>query len=74
MIRLSEVKAGLTVRVISVNGGFGFIQRMAEMGIMQNSTIKVIKNDNSGPMIIIVKGSRFALGRGMAIKIYCELI
>ncbi len=74
MIKLSDINAGSTVRVLSVNGGFGFTQRMAEMGIMQNSLIKVLKNDRSGPMVIIVKGSRFALGRGMASKIYCEIV
>ncbi len=60
------------VRIVSVSGGHGFRQRMSELGIIPNSFIKIIKNDNTGPIIVIVKNARIAIGRGMGKRIFYE--
>ena len=69
VIPLSRAAEG-KYRVVSLNGGKGFIRRIAELGIYPNSTLEVSAYMNGGgPISIIVKGSKLALGRGMAAKI-----
>lgn len=70
MIPLTESSQGNIVRVLLVRGGFGFRQRMSELGIIPGNTIKIVKNDHIGPIIVMVKHSRIALGRGMCRRIF----
>ncbi len=70
MLPLTESLQNDTVKILQIKGGFGFRQRMSELGIMPGNTVKIIKNDHIGPLIIMVKNSRIALGRGMCRRIY----
>lgn len=48
--------------------------RLRELGLNQNATIRVVKNDHAGPMIIAVKNDgRLAIGRGRAGRIYVSV-
>ena len=51
--------------IIHIYAGSKAHRFLADMGIHDGEKIKVIKND-SGPVIIEVKGTRVALGRGLA--------
>jgi len=42
---------------------------MASLGLTEGSSVKVIQNFGRGPMIILVRDTRIALGRGEAEKI-----
>ena len=67
--RLDSVDAGSYV-VITLGGGAGFLRKLADLGIYTGSRIEVIRSTKGyGPMILSVKGSRFALGRGVAARI-----
>ena len=69
LIPLSSAPPGNYI-VVSLNGGHGFVQRIAEMGMYPDSQIKVLGAMNGGgPIRIVVKGSQLAIGRGMAAKI-----
>jgi len=48
-------------------GGPWMAHRLAEMGLTTGSEIEIVSNE--GRMILSVRGSRFAVGRGMASKI-----
>jgi len=74
MIPLSMAKEGSLVRVVNVISGRGLMLRLAELGITPGSIIRVIKVFGSGPILLDVRGSRIALGRGMAMKIIVEVI
>jgi len=41
---------------------------LADIGIHEGEKVRVVKND-SGPVIVEVKGTRVAIGRGLAGKI-----
>ena len=69
MRRLVDITAGTNVTIEKIYGGFGFKQRMAEMGLINGAIIKVVKNDSHGPVIVNVNNTRIALGRGMCDKI-----
>jgi Fe2+ transport system protein FeoA len=66
---LSAVKAGQTVKLVSVNAGRGLNSRLVSMGLIPNVEITVVNNDHPGPFVISVRNSRMMLGRGVAHKI-----
>lgn len=63
MITLSDLKAGESARVISLNGGRGFVSRMAALGFTPGAEVTVIQNSGWGPIIASVRDTRVALGR-----------
>jgi len=66
---LSWVKAGEKVLLVRVDAGRGLNSRLASMGLVANTEIKVVSNSHPGPFVIIVKDTKVMLGRGMAHKI-----
>ncbi len=66
-LTLAFVPPGQRVRIINVVGGYGIRKRLADLGLLPNTTLEVI--NNTGPFIVAVKGSRVALGLGIARKI-----
>lgn len=66
---LSDVVAGTTVTVASINAGEGLKGRLVAMGMVPNAEITVISNNPSGPFVVSVKGSKIMLGRAMVHKI-----
>ena len=56
-------------RVISVDAGHRLSMRLMEMGFTNGAEVRIIKSDLNGPIIVSVNGSKFALGRGMGMKI-----
>ena len=58
--------AVVTVKVIKA--GFKAIRFLADLGIHEGEKIRIVKND-IGPVIVEVKGTRVAIGRGLAGKI-----
>ena len=63
---LSLIKAGENVKLISIAGGQQLQARMLALGLLPGTSMEVLKNRSDGPVIIIVKGSRLVLGRGMS--------
>jgi Fe2+ transport system protein FeoA len=51
-----------------------FVRRLQEMGVIPGSVVEVLKNSFLGPVEISVKGSKLAIGRGIASKIVVEEI
>ena len=69
LIYLPEYSAGI---VIDIRGGRGLMKRLMEMGLTRGTKIRVLKSSGPGPMLIEVRGSRLALGKGIAMKIIVE--
>ncbi len=65
---LSAVPEGRRVRLSSIAGGHGLVARLGAMGLVPGVEIVVLRNVG-GPSLLAVKGSRIAVGRGMAHKI-----
>jgi len=66
---LSLVKAGEKVQLVRINAGRGLNSRLASMGLVAGTEIRVVSNSHPGPFVIVVKDTRVMLGRGMAHKI-----
>ncbi len=64
---LSMVSPGEKVKIIEFNGGGQLRKRLSDMGISIGQEIEVL--NRGGPLIVSVKGSRVALGKGLAQKV-----
>jgi Fe2+ transport system protein FeoA len=67
---LDEIPAGTTVRIVLIDAGSGLKNRLAAMGLLAKSLIRVVRNDGAGQIIVHVKESKVILGRGMSHKIF----
>jgi len=80
-VPLTALSGGQTGTVISIKtghgrgrGGWGFEKRLTDMGLTPGTKVTVVKSAPfHGPLEILVRGSRLALGRGMAERIFVEL-
>jgi ferrous iron transport protein A len=69
MISLSDVKVGKHAVVSQLCGGREFTNRIAALGFTIGAEITVLQNYGRGPVIVSVRDSRVALGRGEAAKV-----
>ena len=56
------------ITVVHIQAGSRAHRFLADLGIHEGEKIRVVKNDE-GPVIVEVKGTRVAIGRGLASKI-----
>ncbi len=66
---LSNIKNGEIVRIKEMKGGHGFLSRLASLGFTPGARLQVVQNYGHGPIIVNVRDTRVALGRGEAAKI-----
>lgn len=69
---LWELPTGAHAVVRALRGGKGFSSRVSAMGITPGANVTVVQNYGRGPMLIEVRDTRVALGRGEASKIEVE--
>ena len=65
---LALVPAGSTVTVTEIRAGPGMLRRLASIGLYPSSRVEVVCADR-GSLIVVVAGCRYALSRGMAMKV-----
>jgi ferrous iron transport protein B len=66
MQRLNRLKAGTRGRLMSVDGCRSMERRLIDMGLMVGELVEVVQNTGMGPVTVLVKGSRLALGHTLA--------
>jgi Fe2+ transport system protein FeoA len=74
LIPLSEVEIGKDVKLVTIDAGRELASRLVAMGMVPNSVITVVGVGRPGPFTINVKGSKVALGKGMAQRIMVRYI
>ncbi len=73
MVRpLSTLKVGEKGKIVRLIGGIGIIKRLSDLGFVPEQEVEVIRSAPRGPIAIKVKGTVYALGRGVADKIYVD--
>jgi len=65
---LSRIDQGEEVTLIDIEGGRGVRSKLYSMGLVPGTTLKILNRSGSGPVMIALKDSRLAIGRGMAEK------
>lgn len=71
---LDQFPAGTRGIVRNLAGGNIFVARMASLGVSIGSEVLVRQNYGRGPLIVVVRDTRIALGRGEAAKVLAEEI
>jgi ferrous iron transport protein A len=70
---LSDLPAGASGVIRQLQGGSQFSARMAALGFSVGAPVTIIQNFGHGPLIVNLRGSRLALGRGEAAKVRAEI-
>ncbi len=66
MMSLEDLKAGQKGVVAGLHGGHGVVSRLATLGFTPGVQVEMVRNHGHGPVIVAVRGSQVALGRGEA--------
>ncbi|MEA2066510.1 MAG: FeoA family protein [Thermotogota bacterium] len=66
---LAMARPGETLKVVGLRGGWGIHKRLTDMGLTSGVHIRVINSQMPGPVVIELRGSRVALGRGIAQRV-----
>jgi Fe2+ transport system protein FeoA len=68
---LTMAMRGQLVRLTKIMAGRKLTHRLTELGLTPGVHFEVL-HDHGGPLLLAVRDSRLALGRGMASKIFVE--
>ena len=68
------VPEGSRVEIVEIRAGRKAMRRLSDLGFLAGSIIRVLKSFSSGPILLEVRGSRIALGRGIAMKVLVEVL
>jgi ferrous iron transport protein A len=74
VVSLIDMKPGEKGVVVSLEGGYGFMERVQSMGIRVGKEIKKTgAHFWKGPQTVLVDNFQVAIGFGMASKIFVEV-
>jgi ferrous iron transport protein A len=68
-ILLTELATDEEGAVVELRGGSRFLARLATLGFTPGARLTMIQNFGHGPLIVSVRDTRIALGRGEANKV-----
>jgi DtxR family Mn-dependent transcriptional regulator len=72
-VSINQLKEGAHGRISFIRGGRKVLQRLSDMGLTPGTEVTVVRSAPfHGPLEILVRGSRLALGRGMTEMIFVE--
>ena len=68
-IPLTRLAPHETGTVAELHGGWRFISRLATLGFTPGAQLAMVQNFGHGPLIVLVRDARIAMGRGEASKV-----
>ncbi len=69
---LSLAPQGQLLKLVSIRGGMGVQKRLTSLGLTPGTEMTIITQNCDGPLILAVKESRLAIGRGLSHHILVE--
>ena len=69
VMSLLHLRVGMKGVIARIDGGRGACKRLNELGLIPGTQIEMVNNIHNGPVMIKVKGSKLAIGRGLAKKV-----
>jgi ferrous iron transport protein A len=66
---LTNAEEKKSYKIVKIEEGKGIKLKLASMGLLPGKTVKIVKNDFRGPIIVAVKAGRISVGRGLSKKI-----
>jgi ferrous iron transport protein A len=70
VVPLTQLRESQKGTVADLYGGAGLVARLATLGFTPGAPVTMIQNYGHGPLIVSVRDTRIALGRGQAAKIH----
>ena len=71
MCPIAVMPEGREVTVSRIAGGGESSRRLSELGLVPGARVQVVQN-GGGPVLLKVGEARFALGHGMALKVFVD--
>ena len=71
-VNLGTVRGGESAQIIGMQGGHHFLSRLASLGFTPGARLRMVQNYGRGPLLVSLRDTRVALGRGEAEKIMVE--
>lgn len=71
-VSLVKLPTGTRAVVRALRGGQELMSRLTAMGLVAGVPIEVLQNRGRGPLLVQVRDTRIALGRGEAAKILVD--
>lgn len=68
-VRLAALKTGERAVIDGFDAGHTLVSRLSALGFTPNTAVTMLQNFGNGPVIVSVRDTRIALGRGEATKI-----
>jgi ferrous iron transport protein A len=73
MMRLNIAPEGQFLTLISISGGLGVQKHLNALGLTPGTEVMIVSQNRDGPIILAVKDSRLAIGRGLLHHIQVEV-
>jgi Fe2+ transport system protein FeoA len=73
-IPLTSLEPGRRGRLVRIEGGHQVVHRLSELGLTPGVEIEVLRRNGGGPLLLAVRDTRLAIGRGMADKVLVEIV
>jgi DtxR family Mn-dependent transcriptional regulator len=75
IVNIASLKPGQKARISFIRGGRGVVQRLCDLGLTNGTLISVVRSAPfNGPVEICVRGCKLVIGKGIAMKIFVELV
>ncbi len=69
---LGTLKAGEGGVVVHIQGGRRMTARLADLGLLPGTKVRVVSNALAGPLLVEVRNCRYSLGRGISDKVMVQ--
>ena len=71
---LSMILPGQRARLVRIDAGCRVVHRLTEMGLTPGVELEVVQQGRGCPLLVAVRDTRLALGRGMAEKVMVKVV
>lgn len=69
---LGLIESGRSATIKDIKGSGLLKRQLLEQGLVDGCRVQVVRNDEGGPLIISIKDTRLAIGRGASLQILVE--
>jgi ferrous iron transport protein A len=69
IVPLGLLRPGETGIIVDLSGGRGFVARCLVLGCTPGTQVTMERNAGRGPIIVKLRGTRLALGRGESMRL-----
>ncbi|MET1101924.1 MAG: FeoA family protein [Pyrodictiaceae archaeon] len=72
VITLDQLAPGVKATIVQIEGGPGLVRRLNLLGFTPGAIVEVVAA-HRGPILVKIRGSIVALGRGVARRIFVKV-